>query len=107
MAAKFDVTYDIVTPESAEAGDVEESGFIDTGLCLRDAIRLVCATRTNEVDGVQSIECDEWPMRSPRWVTVTNGMEFRTGAQESRYLHMPESLAPSTRRRIARLVGAR
>lgn len=105
--AKFSVTYEIVTPESAEYGDAEERGFICKDVDLREAISEVNRTRTNEVDGVTDISCDEFPMRSPRWVTITNGMEYRTGAQESRSLHMPEELTASTRRRIARLLGAR
>ena len=103
----FNVTYDIVTPESAENGDTDESGFIGKGMTLRDAIKAVHATRTSAVDGVESIECDSWPATSPRWVTVTNGTEYETGACESHSLHMPRTLTDATRQRIARLVGAR
>lgn len=105
--ASFAVTFDIVTQESAENGDCEESGFIDSDLTLRAAICAVQATRTNRVDGVSAIESDEWPMCAPRSVTVTNGMEWHTGACESRTLHMPDNLSPATRRRICRLVGVR
>jgi hypothetical protein len=104
--AQFSITYDIVTEESAEHGDYVDYGFIDTNLTLRDAIKLVFQTRTNAVDGVTSIECDSCPAVNPRWVTVTNGMEFETGDYESRSLHMPDSLSPATRRRIAKLMGA-
>lgn len=103
----FNVTYEIVTPESAEDGDVEERGFIVKGVSLREAITEVHNTRTSRVDGVEAIETDCWPMIDPRWVTVINGMEFETGACESRSLHMPGDLTSATRRRIARLVGAR
>lgn len=102
----FNVTYEIVTEESAATGDYEESDFIGEGLSLREAIRLVQETRTSRVGGVESIETDCWPMTNPRSVRVINGMEFETGACESRTLHMPESLTGATRRRIARLVGA-
>lgn len=102
----FAVTYLIVTQESAEQGDVEEHGFIGENMTLRDAIGAVHATRTNRVAGVECIEPNESPMRDPRWITVTNGMEYETGAQESRSLHMPDHLTASTRCRIARLVGA-
>lgn len=103
----FNVTYEIITPESAEAGDAEERGFVAENVSLRDAIELVRETRTAQVDGVESIETDEWPMRAPCWVSVINGMEYQTGAQETRSLHMPDNLTPATRCRIARLVGAR
>ncbi len=103
----FDVTYEIVTPESAEDGEAEERGFIGEGLTLRDAVWEVQATRTNAVDGVECIECDSWPCRRPRWITVNNGMEFETGANESRSLHIPSTVTPASARRIARLIGVR
>lgn len=107
MPTLFDVTYEIVTPESAENGDTEENGFIAERVSLREAISLVNGTRTCHVDGVTCIEADEHPVRSPSWITVVNGMEFLTGAQESRSLHMPDNLTPASRLRIARLLGVR
>jgi hypothetical protein len=103
----FSVTYEIVTEESASEGDAEERGWICEDVSLRVALRCVADTRTNQVDGVSAIECDESPVCAPRWVTVTNGMEYLTGAQESRSLHIPEGVTAASRRRIARLVGAR
>lgn len=107
MSALFTVTYDIVTPESAENGDTEESGFIAKHVPLREAMDLVTGTRTQYVDGVECMECDEYPVREPRWITVINGREYTTGAQESRSLHMPENITPASRLRIARLLGVR
>jgi len=104
---RFDVTYEIVTPESAEDGDAEERGFIGEGLTLREALEELRATRTNRVSGVECIECDSSPCVRPWWVTVFNGMEYETGAQESRSLHIPASVSDATARRIARLAGAR
>ncbi len=105
--ALFSVTYEIVTQESAADGDFEESGFICEGFSLRDAIVLVNGTRTSRVDGVECVECDSLPCTAPRWITVLNGMEYETGAQESRSFHIPDNVTPSTARRIARLMGAR
>ena len=102
----FNVTYEIVTPESAEEGDAEERGFICEGFSLRDAMTLLHETRTSLVDGVESIDCDSYPCDCPRWITVTNGMEYETGAHESRSLHIPAALTEATARRIARLAGA-
>ena len=99
--AAFNVTYEIVTPESAENGDVDESGFIAENVSLRDALALVSK------NGVECVECDSSPCSHPRWITVMNGMEFETGAQESRSLHIPDGVTASTARRIARLMGAR
>lgn len=107
MLNQFAVTYEIVTQESASEGDADERGWIGERLSLRQALDYVRETRTNQVGGVECIECDESPVRSPRWVTVTNGMEYLTGAQESRSLHIPDHVSAASRRRIARLVGAR
>lgn len=101
---KFNVTYEIVTPESAERGDTAENGFIIEGATLREALKLVYETRTSRVDGISSIEADEYPVTCPSWITVSNGMEFETGACESRSIHFPDNLSASTRCRIARLM---
>lgn len=103
----FAVTYEIVTPESASEGDADERGTITEGSCLYDAIQDVNRTRTCKVDGVMAVEADVSPMRGQRvrWVTVINGTEFETGAEESRSLHIPESVTPASSRRIARLLG--
>jgi len=103
--ATFSVTYDIVTPESAEHGDVAELGFISENVSLREAIALTLETRTPYVDGVEAVEASEYPFTRPRWVTITNGREFYTGACESRSLHFPESITPASRKRIARFLG--
>ena len=70
----FSVTYEIVTPESAEDGDF-------------------------------AVEADECPVHAPRWITVTNGLEYESGAFESRSLHIPESVTVASRMRLARYLG--
>lgn len=104
--ARFNVTYEIVTPESAEEGDAAERGFVIEDVPLRTAIMHVQATRTNEVDGVSAIEPSSSGLAFD-WITIVNGMEFTTGATESRSLHIPNAVTPSSRVRIARLLGAR
>ena len=101
---RFNVTYDVVTPESAEQGDIAELGFISRGVELRQALRDLFETRTSLCDGVISIEHCETGSGSV--VTVYNGTEFETGAHESRALHIPETVTTASRRRIARLAGA-
>jgi hypothetical protein len=103
----FNVTYEIATPESASEGEWDERGFIAVNVSLREAVRYVQETRTNAVSGVECIETDSCPAVAPRWVTVINGVEYLTGAQESRSLHIPENVTGASARRIARLVGAR
>ena len=107
--ARFAVTYEIVTPESAERGDADERGYVWETATLRDAIQDVRRTRTAQCDGVESVETDRDPciVGRVRAVTITNGAEFRTGASESRTLHIPDSVTLATSRRIARLLGVR
>jgi len=105
MQAGFNVTYDIVTDESAEHGDYDSAGFIAENVSLRTALDCLFETRTSQVDGVSAIEANEYPVTDPRWITVTNGMEYLTGAYESRAMHFPDFVTPSSRVRVARLLG--
>lgn len=102
----FNVTYDILTPESAENGEAEESGFIVQDATLREALDAVRDTRTSACGGIEAIE----PNSSHghfSWITVYNGMEYETGAQESRSIHIPDSVTMASRKRIAKLLGCK
>lgn len=99
----FSVTYEIVTPESAVDGDADERGFELEGASLRDAVACVCETRTNEVDGC-AVEPSSSVIGDARWISVINGMEFRTGACETRSLHIPEGVSGASRARILKLI---
>ena len=101
----FNVTYEIVTPESAEHGDAEERGYIAKSVTLREALELVFETRTSQCEGVTAIEADEYPVSSPSWITVSNGSEYLTGASENRAIHFPDTMTAATRLRVARLMG--
>jgi hypothetical protein len=103
-SAMFNVTYEIVTEESASDGDSAESGFIAKNVPLRSAFDYVTQSRTSENSGVFCVESSDSNNRHARWVTVGFGMEYLTGACESRSLHFPEKLTPSTRGRITRLL---
>lgn len=94
----FNVYAEVVTPDSAEHGDAESCETIGENLTLRDAIGEIFSTRTNMVDGIESIEdCG-------RWFAVCNGQEFETGAHESRSLHPAGNITESSYRRIWRLI---
>ncbi len=99
---KFNVTYEIVTPESAEYGEAEECGFIAEDVDLREAFCLV---------GHMAIEADSWPTsldNPPRWLTNYEFNEnYTTGARESRSLHLPDTITGSSAMRIARLLGVK
>ena len=96
----FRVTYDIVTPESAEQGDTAEAGFVQPGgwhtedsegMSLRQAISL-CGCL--EDVGSWFVECD-------------GRMDYRTGAEERRSLHPPRNVTPASYARLKRLLGVR
>ena len=94
----FSVTFEIVTPESAEHGEAADMGYINESCDLRTAIADLFETRTSQCDGITGIdECGTW-------ITVYNGMEYLTGAHESRSLHVPSNITPSSYDRIARLI---
>lgn len=96
--ATFNVYAEIVSPESAEYGEPESRETIGEGLRLRDAIGELFSTRTNQVDGIESIEdCG-------RWFAVSNGQEFLTGCHESRTMHAAGNITASSYRRLWRLI---
>lgn len=95
---RFGVTFDIVTEESAEHGGCESSGWIDESATLRDAVKDLFSTRTCHVEGINGMDCEE------RRVTISNGMEFLTGAHESRTLHIPREVTRASAARIVRLL---
>lgn len=97
MKTLFNVTYEIVTQESAEHGDADERGYICENVKLRDAIPDFLDGRTARRDGGNGLEHS-----GSNWVTFYNGMEFETGAQESRSLHFPANLTPASEGRIMR-----
>ncbi len=91
----------------ADSGEIVEDGFEAESVCFRDAFEAVRQTRTSAVDCVQSVEPNECPARNPRWVQINNGREFITGQFESRAIHFPDHITPSSKRRICRLLGYR
>lgn len=102
----FSVTYEIVTPESAEYGDAEERGFICQGESLRDAIDCLFETRTSQCAGLSCIEPSDSCHESARWITAYNGIEYETGAHENRSLHFPANITASSRKRLIALLVA-
>ena len=89
------VTYDIVTPESAENGDVAEAGYVAEDVSLRDAIDAVGGVCYEHNGGY------EW------FTNCEYNLNYGTGAQESRSLHLPDGITGASRVRIGRLLGVR
>lgn len=101
----FQVTYEIITQESAEHGDCDEQGYIAESVSLREAIDLVNSTRTSHVDCQSGVEASSSIPEMANWFTVYNGMEYLTGAHENRSLHFPDSITGASRKRIFDLLG--
>ena len=106
MTGKFQVTYEIVTPESAERGGVEECGFLNSrclpvealigrqtpgvDLTLREAVGLVSAPHLED---------------SGTWFTEIDGRhDYRTGAEERRSLPPPQSITEASYARLRRIL---
>lgn len=105
MSPRFSVTFEIVTPESAEDGEAESLGFIGQNMPLREAIESLFETRTSAVDGIAYREANDSDACRARWFSVGNGMEFETGATESRSIHFPETMTPASRARLCALLS--
>lgn len=102
MAGMFRVTYEIVTHESAAHGDAESRGFVlpggwrvdvnddseDVGVSLREALRLAFPQED-----------------SGAWFSEVDGrVDYQTGAVETRAIHPPRNVTPSSYARIARII---
>lgn len=97
----FAVTYEIVTPDSAEHGEAEEIGYVSPGqwrdskpqlMSLREAMRL-CSP---------AYDCGRW------WAEHGGDRcNYRTGAVETRSIHPPRNITESSYKRISRMLGCR
>lgn len=105
----FRVTYEIVTPESAEHGDAEERGFVMPGE-WRDDIE----TAMRQPDDAYDLTLREamqlcYPQEdSGSWWSECDGrQDYQTGAYETRSLHPPRGITSSSYARVTRLLGIR
>jgi len=96
----FAITYETVTPESAEDGEAADRGWVVENASLSD-----CYSDLYNAGAIGCyVEADCYPVREPRWLTFYKVDEnYATGAETSWSLHLPETLTPASRRRIARL----
>ena len=100
MSAMFQITYEIVTPESAEHGEAEERGMFMENVTFREAMSELRWHRGCYV------EADCCPVQNPRWFTFFDADEnYVTGERTIYSLHIPEHITESSRMRIARLLG--
>jgi len=102
MRPTYSLTFDVVTPESAAAGDCAEFGFerepIELGRefgladAIREARRNGCASRDAEIHA---------PMGRASFYSADGETDYRTGAETRRCAHF-SGMTESTLRRIAR-----
>ena len=100
----YNITYEIITPESAENGDCEETGFIAEHVTsLRAAIEHLGY-------GAGGVEANCYPVHGATWITayrVNEGTReyYETGTEENRSLHLDAAITNASRTRIMRLLG--
>lgn len=109
--ARFNVTYDLVTPESVECGDLADYGFIGacglqfsvSGICGKPAgdLKASGAMRLREALAYVSPQYD-----AGRWFGEVDGrQDYRTGEVETRALHPPAKITAASYGRLSRLLG--
>jgi hypothetical protein len=102
MKNAWKVTYETITPESAENGETEDSGFLLENGSFRGAMAL-----TYEYRCEGGIEANNSSIENARWFTwYKTNEDYATGETENRSLHIPDHITRASRLRIARLIGA-
>jgi hypothetical protein len=103
---KFHITFEIVTPESAEHGDAESRGYVHANGGLDDLELVESAddyamdlrTALNKMSGCE--DCGTW------FAEHDGRVDYRTGAETRYSLHPPKTITPASYRRVARLLRA-
>lgn len=81
------VSYEVVTPESAEQGDADERGWVDE----EGAIYGLCEAETHlRNEGIQQASC--YPLTADdvahAWLTGFPSTDYRTGAETTHDYHI-------------------
>lgn len=102
----FSVTYERWDEAATEAGATDDSGFIIEDVSLRDAMSMGLEYR--EPSWAGACEASASDHSAARWLTFYDWNEgtrerIETGIVETRSLHIPDGVTPSSRRRIAAL----
>ena len=99
----FSVTYETVTPESAEDGEAEDYGFLVESVSFRDAMGALRWYRGSHVEADSYV--GSRPHNPRRFSFIGAEENYNTGEITSYSLHLPDYITPASRMRIARLVG--
>lgn len=97
----FNVTYEVITEESAEDGDYEESGFSYENASLREVYDFL------RWEGDSAREASDSTIPHARWITFYNSPDMHDGSYTNYSLHFPAHMTASTRARIARLFNVK
>jgi hypothetical protein len=104
--SKFTVTYEIVTPESAEHGDAESRGFVLSGEWRADVDEVMANPGLVDMTLREAMQLAYPQEDSGKWWTECDGrQDHRTGAYETRSIHPPENITASSYARVTRLLG--
>ena len=99
---KFSVTFEVLTPQSVENGEADSYGYEIESASLREALDVLGY-------GEGGVEASEYPVEDPQWVTAYDVTRDRAywerGETVNRSLHFPDSVTPSSKIRICRLLG--
>lgn len=105
MRPLFSITYETVTPESAEHGEAEAQGVYMDNMLFNEAMSYL---RNLGAIGCHC-EADSYPLSTScptRWFTFYDvDTNYATGEVTSYALHIPNNVTPSSRMRIARALG--
>lgn len=115
MRKRFHVTYDIVTNESAERGDIAESGFVTPGEWRNDMseapngpdfepIKAEHALTLAEAIDLIGLVSDNG---NGSFYEVDGRDNYTTGDHETRALHCPDNITVASLGRVTRLLAAR
>jgi len=115
MKTKFNLTFNVVTEESAEHGDFARHGFVSRKLQISDRTYLpkkpaeftlraaidFLLSRESEAP-VQADSCPISRACPPRWFEYGGKWDSEARGYVTIHLHLPRSITPSSAMRIAR-----
>ncbi len=110
------ITYEIITPESAENGDTAENGFVDCngtqwelepGVFGAEAGAIKDSYGMRASDAIRLFQREGGAAEDSggRWFVGHGSTCFRTGAETRLSLHPPDNITGASYDRVARLVG--
>lgn len=99
-APLFNVSFEIVTEESAADGEAESRGYCAESVTLRDAI----LAATADVGDFEGAGASDRPTHNARWFSLDSKPDYLSGRDywETRSIHFPETLRKHSRRRVIR-----